>query len=219
MNLFDPNQVSYSQLIEEISDQLLNDKVVAMATDTVFGLVARAQSCTALRAVAEIKGRSKSISMPVIIGNIHQFGELCRYGLGKLDIGEDVINRFWPGPLTLVVELNHQVLCDEFFESGTVGIRYPDDSRLRDIANKVGPLVATSANKHSFPTPNSGKVVLEQLGDDSFKVGLAMVLDEFSKSTLPSTVVDLSGPNNAILREGAVPTSLLREPFRIIGKE
>lgn len=215
VNIVDPTGISYVQLIEEISGHLLDEKVVAMATDTVFGLIASAKSCVALSAIAALKGRPKSVSMPVIIGNLSQFGDLYRYGLEKLDVGEDVISRFWPGPLTLVVELNQQVLCDEFFEAGTVGIRYPDDVRLRDIATRVGPVVATSANKHGVPTPNNGKDVLEQLGRESFSHGLAMVLDETSRSNVASTVIDLSGPENVILREGEIPTSILRGAFRI----
>ena len=107
------------------------------------------------------------------------------------------------------------VLCDEFFESGTVGIRYPNDVRLRDIATKVGPIVATSANKHGLPTPANGKDVLDQLGVESFSLGLVMVLDETSRSNLASTVIDLTGPENVIVREGEIPTSILRDAFRI----
>lgn len=215
LKLVEPTKVSYTQLIEEISNHLSNDRVVAMATDTVFGLVASARSCVAMRSITEIKGRSKSVSMPVIIGNLAQFGDLCCCELEKLDVSEDAINRFWPGPLTLVVELNQLVLCDEFFESGTVGIRYPNDVRLRDIATKVGPIVATSANKHGLPTPANGKDVLDQLGVESFSLGLVMVLDETSRSNLASTVIDLTGPENVIVREGEIPTSILRDAFRI----
>lgn len=217
--LIDVSEVSYQLLLDDICSHLRDGKVVAMATDTVFGLVASAKDCAALEAVAAIKQRDSSISMPVLIGELSQFQLLCRHKLEQLQVDDDALWKFWPGPLTVVVELRQGALCDRYFQSGTVGIRLPNDQRLRDIANKVGPIVATSANLHGFPTPTSGKEVLRQLGPSSLSLGLSMVLDEESRSEVASTVIDISGSEHRIVRIGKISANALSSAFRInVGK-
>lgn len=213
--LIDISKLSYPRLLEDICTDLKDGKVVAMATDTVFGLVASAKHCGALGAVTAIKQRDQSISMPVLIGELSQFQLLCKQNLEQLQINDDALWEFWPGPLTVVVELRKGALCDRYFQSGTVGIRLPNDQRLRDIANHIGPIVATSANLHGLPTPSSGREVLQQLGPNSLSLGLSMVLDEESRSEVASTVVDISGSEHRVVRIGKISASALSGAFRI----
>lgn len=209
----DPNSISFDSLVDLLAEELLADSVIAIATDTVFGLVARAASCSALDSIISIKGRSHSVAMPVIIGERQQLELLTAKASAESPNISSLLDAFWPGPLTLVVPLRKGVVCDSFFEAGTVGVRLPDDARLRSLATKAGPLVATSANKHGEPTLRSGREVLEQLSRSESGKDLAVVLEESSRSSLASTVIQLSDDNYNLIREGAISEEAIAKVF------
>lgn len=212
--LVNPSPLEFDALISLLSSELLSDEVVAMATDTVFGLVGRAASCVALESISAIKGRPPSVGMPVIIGERDQLDSLLPGSVPGLSRVSVLLDAFWPGPLTVVLPLRANVLCDSFFTSGTVGIRLPDDKRLQALAQSVGPLVATSANKHGLPTLASGREVLEELGTESEGAELSLVLDETSRSEIASSVIDATGRNFRLIREGAISEGSITKAFR-----
>ncbi len=217
--LVSPAPILLDSLVELLAVELLSDRVIAMATDTVFGLIGRAASCHALDLIASIKGRDPSVSMPVIIGDRAQLDSM----VPKTVLGEAAVSglfdKFWPGPLTVVLPLLSGAICDRFFSSGTVGIRLPDDLRLQAVARRVGPLVATSANEHGKVTLRSGREVMNDLVETGVGATLSVVLDEQSRSEFASTIVEVAGRNFRLIREGAISGDAIATAFRISGQE
>ncbi|MDA8081702.1 MAG: Sua5/YciO/YrdC/YwlC family protein [Actinomycetota bacterium] len=216
--LVDPASMSFDSLVELLSTELLADKVVAMATDTVFGLVGSAASCEALDAIALIKGRDPSVSMPVVISKLADLDSLVPSAVLEDPVISHLFDRLWPGPLTVILPLLPGSICGRFFPSDTVGVRLPADLRLREVAKKVGPMVATSANEHKKATLRSGREVLNELGRTSQGNALSLVLDESSRSESASTIVEVVGKNFRVLREGAISTDTIAKAFRIGGR-
>lgn len=214
--LVDPNYWDSEGLIVALASHLAQDKVVALATDTIFGLVGRAASCKALESIAAIKGRPSSISMPVIIGDVAQLDSLVSPDDLPPSTIELLLKDVWPGPLTVVVPLREGRLCDPFFAGGTLGVRLPDNERLRALANKVGPLVATSANLHGLPTAQSGREAFDELASRGSEYGLSLILDEKASENAPSSVVLLSKSGCRIIREGAISSSLISDVFGLV---
>ena len=208
----------FDSLVELLATELLAGRVVAMATDTVFGLVGSAASCDALDAIAFIKGRDPSMSMPVVIAELGGLDSLVPSAvLGDTAIFR-LFDRLWPGPLTVVLPLLPGSICDRFFPSGTVGVRLPEDLRLREVAKKVGPMVATSANEHGKPTLRSGREVLNELVRTGQGSGLSVVLDEPSRSESASTIIEVVGKNFRVIREGAISADTIAKAFSIGGR-
>lgn len=216
--LVDPASISFDSLVELLATELLAGRVVAMATDTVFGLIGSAASCDALDSIASIKGRGPSVSMPVMIAERAELDSLVPSAvLGDTAIS-GLLDRFWPGPLTVVLPLLPGSICDRFFSSGTVGVRLPDDLRLRAVAKKVGPVVATSANEHGKPTLRSGREVLDELVRTGQGSGMSVVLDEFSRSERASTIIEVTGKSFRLIREGAISADTIAKAFSIGGR-
>jgi tRNA threonylcarbamoyl adenosine modification protein (Sua5/YciO/YrdC/YwlC family) len=105
--------------------------------------------------------------------------------------------RFWPGPLTIVM--------DRRGGDGTVGVRWPDHDFIRALARRVGPLAVTSANRHGEPTPATAREAAAALIGD-----VALVVDGGRCDGLASTVVDATGSGIAILRAGPIAEELIR---------
>ena len=211
--LINPNVISFDSLIGLLSRELVSNRVIALSTDTVFGLLGRASSCDALSAIAAMKGREASVAMPVLIGEASQLDLFVPAGtLGKPAVAR-VFEVFWPGPLTVVLPLKSGVLCDSFFPAGTVGVRFPDDLRLQTLALRVGPLVATSANKHGKPTSRTGRDVVEELAKDGSALGLGIVVDEDSRSDLASTVIEMTETGYRLIRVGAISAAAIAKAF------
>ncbi len=210
--------MSFDSLVELLASELLAGGVVAMATDTVFGLVGSAANCDALDAIAFIKGRDPSVSMPVMIAGLADLDSLVPSGVLEDAAVSSLFESLWPGPLTVVLPLLSGSICDRFFPSGTVGVRLPDDVRLREVVKKVGPVVATSANEHGKPTLRSGREVLNGLARAGQGRGLSVVLDESSRSESASTIIEVVGKRFRVIREGAISADTIAKAFSIGGR-
>jgi L-threonylcarbamoyladenylate synthase len=112
---------------------------------------------------------------------------------------------FWPGPLTLVVP-KHPDLPAAVSATATVGVRLPDHPVARALLRTAGPLAVTSANRTGGANPSTARDVLEQLGGR-----IALVIDGYrTPGGVPSTVVDCTGIQPQILREGPVSLDDIR---------
>lgn len=207
--------VDYDLLIKQITEELLCGRVIAMATDTVFGLVASARSCSALQGIAQIKGRSSSISPPVLVANFEQLSSIALMEDERSPYLKVVLESLWPGPLTAVLPLKEGGVCGEFFQNNSIAVRLPSDERIRDIAQIVGPLAASSANIHGQETLKSGIAVYEQLKKKGNTEGLALVLDEESYSDKASTIIDFTANDYQIIREGALSAQAINRVFSV----
>ncbi|NNN19014.1 MAG: L-threonylcarbamoyladenylate synthase [Acidimicrobiaceae bacterium] len=217
--LINPNSISPDSLIELVAAELRSGMVVALATDTVFGLIGCVANCAALESIISIKGRDRSAPMPVIIGDRSQLSQLVLTDVSNDPNLSRIVDRFWPGPLTVILPVRKQSVCERFFPGSTVGIRFPNDSRLQAIAMRAGPVVATSANQHGRPVLTCGQDVMEILGSDANEMGLSLVVDENAKSELASTVIEVSSTDLHVLREGTISGHALAKVFGLAEQE
>lgn len=170
--------------------------VVALPTDTVYGLAALPGLASATRRLFELKGRAADVPIAVLCAATNQ-----ALGLAEPPSPEvrRVVERLWPGPLTVVLRRRRDVDFDLGRPTGTIGLRCPDHDLVRALAREVGPLATTSANHHGEPTPLTAAEVAQLFGDE-----VGMVLDGGACAGTPSTVVDAVGPGWRVLREGPI---------------
>ncbi len=167
---------------------LRSGAVVAFPTDTVYGLGASADDEVAQRRIYSIKGRP--VGMPLIL---MVAAESQLEGLVHVDSrAEAMMRRWWPGPLTVILYA---------IGGGTLGVRIPKHKVALDLLRHAGPLMTTSANLHGRDPAMNAEEAAEL-------AGVMAVLDGgVAPGGIASTVVDLTGPEPHVLREGAIPSA------------
>ncbi len=193
------------QLIERAVQLLRRGEVVGVPTDTLYGLAADPFNLAAVARLYQIKGRPERRALPILIASIDQAEEL----VGDLpDIFFHLSGRFWPGPLTLVVDASRRVPLKVTGNTGRVALRIPRAEIPCALINALGtPVTGTSANLSGFSACLDAGQVVEQLGER-----LPLILDGgASKTRLASTVVDLRGEQWRILREGPIGEGEIQE--------
>lgn len=182
-------------------EALLAGSVVALPTDTVYGLAVDPARPGALGQLFSMKARPADVAVPVLVGSRAQAGLVADLDAGTAAILAD---RFWPGPLTLVVPRAAGFTVDlggPPSARGSIGIRWPDHPVVLAVCAEVGPLAVTSANRHgSAPAVIAGQVA-EAFADGG---GPALIVDGGRCDRTPSTVVDCRGPTVRCLRQGTV---------------
>jgi len=189
-----------------VLEALEGGSVVAVPTDTVYGLAARVDRTEAIAAVFEAKARPAELALPVLIGRWRQVREVAAEWPRNASM---VAARFWPGPLTVVVRAIDG-LGERLGSEGTVGVRCPDHRTVQGLCRRAGPLAVTSANRHGEPPCTSAAEVVEAF--DASQV--ALVLDGGRCDGEPSTVVDCTVDPPACLREGGVPWAWVEAALR-----
>lgn len=181
---------------------LQSGQVVGMPTDTFYGLAVDPVNLRAVESIYEIKTRMKNKPLSLLIASAEQAYELAR------DIGanfDKLAERFWPGPLTIIVRASSRLPLRSTANTGNVALRIPDAAIPRAIVNAFGlPITATSANLQHAPECTYANCVRDQIGDR-----IPLIVDGGPTGrSLPTTIVDLSQGNGnwQILREGAIPT-------------
>jgi L-threonylcarbamoyladenylate synthase len=175
---------------------------VAFPTDTVYGLGALAFDKRAIEGLYTAKGREASKAIAVLVGNVADLSIVAGI-MGKT--AQRLAEQFWPGPLTLVVP-GSTALPSNLSPSTTIGVRMPDHPAALRLLNLCGPLAVTSANRSGSPSACTAQEVFEQLGGQ-----IPLILDGGrTPGGLPSTVVDCSGPELVILRQGPLTLEALR---------
>ncbi len=171
--------------------------VVVVPTDTVYGLAADPRRTAALFA---LKGRPPGVALPVLVAGVDQALALAADDLDSA--GLRLMDRWWPGGLTLVVPRRAGLGLDLGGpDDATIGLRLPAHPVPVALARALGPLAVTSANRHGRTTPATASEVVVQLGD-----GLAVVLDAGPCRGQASTVVSCLPGELRVLREGSVPS-------------
>ena len=159
---------------------------------------------SAVTALLAAKNRGRTMPVPVLIGDPNTLAGLT---LGLPQAANDLVDAFWPGGLTLVVEHAPSLAWDLGDAEGTVAVRLPDDELARALLRRTGPLAVSSANRSGRPAATTAQDALEQLGEHA-----AVVLDDGPRaSSTASTIVDCTGPVPRVLRVGAVPVGRLRD--------
>ena len=181
----------------DLAALLLDDgRVVAIPTDTVYGLAARFDDPKALDALYLAKGRPETKPLPVLVAEPAGLEEL----LGEVPSEVTALaDRHWPGALTIVAPCGDELARRVRSSEGTVGIRCPDDPTARALLRLTGPLCVSSANRSGEEPCRSADEVIAVLG--STEVVMA-VLDAGTRWGQPSTVVVVRDGTMQIVRQG-----------------
>jgi L-threonylcarbamoyladenylate synthase len=183
--------------------------LVVLPTDTVYGLGADAFSPEAVAALLAAKGRGRSMPPPVLVGSVRAAAALTET-LGAF--GQDLIDEFWPGPLTLVLRASSTLKWDLGDTNGTVAVRMPLHPVALELLRRTGPMAVSSANKTGEPAPTTAAEAEGQLGES-----VEVYLDGGPCADIvPSTIVDLTSGMPRVLRAGAVSFDRLRKVATII---
>jgi len=183
--------------VDQVVEALLAGGVVVVPTDTVYGLAALPGDAAAMSRLFDLKGRGSASPMAVLCADVRQAVALVdpEDAAGLQAVGE----RWWPGPLTLVCRRRSAIELHLGEPAATVGLRVPDHPLVTAVAARVGPVAATSANRHGQPPAVTAEEALLALGE-----GLAVVVDEGPIEGRASTVVDTTTVPWHVLREGPI---------------
>ena len=190
--------------LDEAVAALRRGELVVMPTDTVYGVAADAFDAAAVTCLLAAKGRGRQAPPPVLVGTVRAASALVEdFG----SVGEDLIDQFWPGGLTLVCRASRSLVWDLGDTKGTVAIRMPLHPVALDLLRRTGPLAVSSANRSGEPSATTAEEAEAQLGE-----AVAVYLDDGAcLANVPSTIVDLTGTVPRLLRAGVVPIERLRE--------
>ena len=170
--------------------------LVAFPTDTVYGVGALAFDQRAIESIYAAKDRPVEKAIPVLIGDKE---DLAKVADDVPLVALRLIDRFWPGPLTVLVP-KKATLPEAISATSTVGVRVPDHEVARGLLRLAGPMAVTSANISGKASPITARQVLAQLGGR-----IAMIIDGGeTPGGIPSTLVDCIGTEIQILREGPI---------------
>ena len=170
--------------------------LVAFPTDTVYGVGALAFDQRAIESIYAAKDRPVEKAIPVLIGDKD---DLAKVADDVPLVALRLIDRFWPGPLTLVLP-KLPTLPEAVSATDTVAVRVPDHEVARALLRAVGPMAVTSANISGQLSPSTAEEVFAQLGGR-----IPLIIDGGrTPGGIPSTLVDCTGETPRILREGSV---------------
>lgn len=182
--------------IERYLNILRRGGVIACATETLFGLLADALNPRAVARVVEIKRRESNRPIAVLIPSIREADEVIDE-FPKL--GLQLAERFWPGPLTLVMKARAGIPGPLVY-NGNIGVRVPGLSPALEIVQAFGgPLTATSANRSMEPPVCTGQKVHCSIGQE-----LDAIVPGFAEGGVASTVVDVTKNQVCVIRKGAI---------------
>ncbi|HEX5189051.1 MAG TPA: L-threonylcarbamoyladenylate synthase [Streptosporangiaceae bacterium] len=183
---------------------VLKGDLVVLPTDTVYGVGADAFRPAAVQDLLAAKGRGREMPPPVLVGSVRAASALVE-DLGPY--GQELIDEFWPGGLTLICRASRSLKWDLGDTKGTVAVRMPQNEVALEVLAQTGPMAVSSANLTGQPAATTADAAREQLGES-----VAVYLDGGTCETdVPSTIVDLTGEMPRLLRGGAVPIGRLRE--------
>ncbi|MDX6340702.1 MAG: L-threonylcarbamoyladenylate synthase [Trebonia sp.] len=184
-------------------------QLVVLPTDTVYGVGADAFNPKAVTELLAAKGRGRNMPPPVLVGSVRAAAALTE-SLGAF--GQDLIDEFWPGPLTLVFRASSTLMWDLGDTLGTVAVRMPLHPVTLELLRRTGPMAVSSANRHSLPAATTADEAQAQLGD-----AISVYLDGGPcADNAPSTILDLTGTVPRMLRAGALSVDDLRKVVPVI---
>jgi L-threonylcarbamoyladenylate synthase len=179
-------------------------ELVVLPTDTVYGIGADAFKSWSVTSLLNAKGRTRQMPPPVLVGSRHTLNGLV-FTLPA--VARDLVEAFWPGALTIVVEHAPSLDWDLGDTGGTVAVRMPLHPVALEVLRETGPMAVSSANKTGQPAATTADEAREQLG---YAVRVYLEAGR-CLDPVPSTIVDVTGEVPRVLRDGAVPIEKLRD--------
>ncbi|MCD6177911.1 threonylcarbamoyl-AMP synthase [bacterium] len=194
-----------------LGEEIKKGKVAVVPTDTVYGLTADATNQKAIAKIIKIKKRQSNKPLPVFVKDLKMAKRVALIDKKQTKI----LKKIWPGKVTAILMRKKNSLLPSTLFAGkkTIGLRIPDYkliNLLLDILNI--PLIGTSANLSGGPEPVKIKEILDQFENQKTKPDIVVDAGDL-KIKKPSTVVDLTGKEIKIIREGAISKKSL---FNII---
>jgi len=187
--------------VDEAVAAIRAGELVVIPTDTVYGLACAPYHEQPVRALSELKGRVGGQPIALVASSVEELFECVPELRGRAGV---LAHALLPGPYTLVLPnpaRRYPWLAGD--RPDTIGVRVPDVAgQARVILDAVGAITATSANRHGSADPRR----LEDVPPEIL-AAVATVVDGGELPGLPSTVLDLTGPDTVVLREGAVPAA------------
>jgi L-threonylcarbamoyladenylate synthase len=180
------------------ADAIRRGELVVFPTETAYGLAADAMNESAVKRVYDAKGRPDGRALPVQISGIRDLNKVAEYLPENAKL---LAEKYWPGPLTLVLQRSSALPKIVTGEMETVGVRVPDHPVAQALLAELGsPIVATSANVSGEDPPLNAEEAIHQVGES-----ISVVLDAGpSRLGVASTVVDLSTVPPRVLRRGSI---------------
>lgn len=196
---------SFKDVLEYTARVVISGKVVAIPTDTFYGLGADPFNLAAVNEIFRIKRRGAERPIPLLVDSIEQAAELTSR---PPQLFFTLAHRFWPGALTIVVPASRQIPLKVTANTGKVGLRWPLAPFAVALIAAVGrPLTGTSANLSDMESCSTADEVDCQIGDV-----VPLILDGgLTRGGLASTVVEITGEIGRIVRPGLIPESELKE--------
>lgn len=190
--------------IEEIVARINNGEIGIIPTDTVYGIIADATNVGVIKRVYDIKKRPLSKPLIIMFSNIDMLKEYCYI---SNDLERELIDKYWPGKMTLILKKKDNI--NDVLSAGmdTIGVRIPDNVFLRDIIDRVGkPVISTSANISGTEVITS----LDELEDDMVS-SIDFMINGGEVDALSSTIVKVENNKVLILREGDLAPQIKNE--------
>jgi len=191
--------------VRAAADAIRRGELVIFPTETVYGLAADALNESAVKKVFDVKGRQDKEPLPVQVGGVADVSRAVEF---VPESARSLAERFWPGPLTLVLSKSSALPSVVTGGRNTVGVRVPDHPVALALAKEIGsPIVATSANVSGRTAPRNAEQAVRDIGESA-----SIVLDGGEcRLGVSSTVVDVSVTPARILRRGTIGVDEIRK--------
>ncbi|MBI3933238.1 MAG: threonylcarbamoyl-AMP synthase [Acidobacteria bacterium] len=192
------NKIAYA------ADALRRGELIAVPTDTLYCILADPYNLAAVVKVYQAKSRAWDRSLPMFVDSVDQVAELARNLPSRFYL---LAHRYWPGPLSLIVEASGSVPLKVTGNTARLSVRKPAAPIPLRLLSQFGmPLIATSANLSGFPTCKEASEVLATLG-----MHLSLIIDSPIADSRIATTVDLTVPKWRLIRQGAISEEELHE--------
>ena len=183
--------------IEAASLAVQRGELIVLPTDTVYGVAADAFDPAAVTALLRAKGRGREMPPPVLVSAATTIDALA---VRVPDYARTLVEKFWPGPLTIVCHQQSSLQWDLGDTRGTVAVRMPEHGAALDLLGRTGPLAVSSANLSGEPAATDADEAERMLGES-----VAVLVDAGpSPGGRASTIIDVTGGRGRVLRRGAL---------------
>lgn len=190
--------------LDEAAASIARGALAVIPTDTVYGVAADAFTEHAVAALLAAKGRGREMPSPVLVGS---WAGLDGLMLAVDEVARSLVEAFWPGGLTIIVEHAPSLAWDLGDTRGTVAVRMPAHPVALELLERTGPLAVSSANRSGAASPATVDEARAQLGDavDTYLDGGPCT------DRTASSIVDLTGVTPTLRRLGSISAAELRE--------
>ena len=194
-------------IFQKAGEIIRSGGLVAFPTETVYGLGANALDAEAVKKIYLAKGRPSDNPLILHVSSLAMAESVVDVNWRA----RCLMDKFWPGPLSLVLKAKNIVPLSTRGGLSTAAVRMPDNSTALKVIQSAGvPIAAPSANKSGRPSPTDARTVADDIGD-----AVALVIDGgLTRVGLESAVLDITGENAVLLRPGGVSKEMLEEALK-----